>query len=324
MISEKIYLYENRKDVTLTTYCLDDSQELLDGKKRPAILICPGGGYLSCSDREGEPVALAFAAMGYHAFVLRYSVYSENDPQIIERLAQRIEEIGRKEKTMYPAPMRDIGKAMLYINERADEWLVDTEKIVLCGFSAGAHNVAMYSTHWHEPVICDFLKVSKEKLRPAACITGYMVSDYILVKDYDPTPGSLEELLSEMSGKAFFGTGSANDEILKAASPARHVTEFTPPMFIWATAADKMVPVQHSLRMGYALADAGIPFELHIFEEGEHGLVLATQASAKDRRQIQAEAAKWIPMAEAWLEKRFALPVEEVPVDETMENGSGE
>ena len=78
MKSEVIYLYKDRTDVTLTTYVLDDSREMLNGGKRPAVLICPGGAYLSCSDREGEPVAMAFAAMGYHAFVLRYSTYGEH------------------------------------------------------------------------------------------------------------------------------------------------------------------------------------------------------------------------------------------------------
>ena len=77
MKTEKLCLYENRPDVTLTTYLIDDSRELMNGRKRPAILICPGGAYMFCSDREAEPVALRFMAMGYHAFVLRYSVYNK-------------------------------------------------------------------------------------------------------------------------------------------------------------------------------------------------------------------------------------------------------
>ena len=74
MKTEIIKLYDNRSDVTLTTYVLQDSPEMLDGKTRPAILICPGGAYINCSDREAEPVAMKFASMGYHTFVLRYSV----------------------------------------------------------------------------------------------------------------------------------------------------------------------------------------------------------------------------------------------------------
>ena len=64
MKTEVIKLYENREDVTLTTYVLQDSPEMLAGGKRPAILICPGGGYMGCSDREAEPIAMKFASMG--------------------------------------------------------------------------------------------------------------------------------------------------------------------------------------------------------------------------------------------------------------------
>ena len=79
MLTETIKLYEDREDVTLTTYVIAEKGELRGQGKRPAVLICPGGAYMSCSDREAEPIALKFAAMGYHAFVLRYSVYGEGD-----------------------------------------------------------------------------------------------------------------------------------------------------------------------------------------------------------------------------------------------------
>lgn len=84
MLIEKVYLYEGREDVTLTTYIVAEQGELAGIKKRPAVLICPGGGYFNCSDREAEPVALAFAALGYHAFVLRYSTYAEGNPELPE------------------------------------------------------------------------------------------------------------------------------------------------------------------------------------------------------------------------------------------------
>ena len=80
MKCQTVYLREGRTDVTLTTYVLEDSPEMLGGKRRPAVIVCPGGAYLSCSDREGEPVAMQFAAMGYHAFVLRYGIYTEGAP----------------------------------------------------------------------------------------------------------------------------------------------------------------------------------------------------------------------------------------------------
>ena len=71
MFIEKIKLYEDREDVTLTTYVIGQEPELSVQGNRPAIIICPGGAYQFCSDREAEPVALRFAAMGYHAFVLK-------------------------------------------------------------------------------------------------------------------------------------------------------------------------------------------------------------------------------------------------------------
>jgi len=301
MKHEKIYLYENRTDVSLTSYVLDDSDELLAGKTRPAILICPGGAYLYCSDRETEPIALRFAAMGYHAFVLRYSVYGERH-QFFDLSTQ----LEPKLECQYPTQMREIGQAMLIIREHAKEWLVDTKRIAICGFSAGAHNCAMYATNWYKPIITDYLKCSAEEIRPAAVILGYTISDYALVKEI-----SAEDVVASAmfaaSNVAFLGASENSDERLIEVSPARNVTEQTPPTFLWATSEDSLVPVQHSIRMAHALADKGVPFELHIFENGAHGLALATQACAVAKTQIMPDVAKWIGMVDTWLEKRFAL-----------------
>ena len=78
-------------------------------------------------------------------------------------------------------------------------------------------------------------------------------------------------------------------------------------MFLWSTSEDTIVPVENATRMMTALAAKGIPFEAHIFESGEHGLSLATQATANRRAEMNADAAKWLPLAESWLLKRFAL-----------------
>ena len=83
-------------------------------------------------------------------------------------------------------------------------------------------------------------------------------------------------------------------------------------MFLWATAGDKLVPVQHSIRMAHALAEHQIPFEMHVFERGDHGLSVATQAAAAAKSQINRDVAKWTELAEAWLEKRFALELPEM------------
>ena len=104
MLSQTIKLYDNRDDVTLTTYVLADSPEMLNGQKRPAVLVVPGGAYLNCSDREAEPVALRFAAMGYHAFVLRYSPYFQGVGTFPPPKDMPV-----NPNSLYPAPLRDMG-----------------------------------------------------------------------------------------------------------------------------------------------------------------------------------------------------------------------
>lgn len=307
---ETIRLYEDRADVTLTTYVLDDSPELLGGKSRPAVLICPGGAYLSCSDREGEPVALKFASMGYHAFVLRYSVYQEGDfafPDISKPLEP-------KERCQNPMPMREIGRAMLILREHAQEWLVDVDRIAVCGFSAGAHNAAMYAANWHTDTVTGYFGEPAEKFRPAAAILGYTLSDYVYMEEHNKEVGGFDAMFFGVSNTAFLGAPSPSEEKLAAASPARHVTEKMPPTFLWATSEDSLVPVQHSLILARALADQKIPFELHIFENGPHGLSLATQATAQGWPQVMPDVARWTELADTWLQKRFALPLpEELP-----------
>ena len=103
---------------TLEGYLLDCEITLGQEENRPAVVVCPGGGYLYCSPREGEPIALSYAAKGFHAFVLRYS-------------------------TGYDcagfAPLKEVSWAIGYLRENAKEWHIDPEKIAVCGFSAGGH-----------------------------------------------------------------------------------------------------------------------------------------------------------------------------------------
>lgn len=307
---EEIKLYEDREDVTLTTYVLADSAELLGGKPRPAVLICPGGAYLSCSDREAEPVALKFASMGYHAFVLRYSVYQDGEfafPDLSKPLTP-------KKKCQNPMPMREVGKAMLIIREHAEEWLVDVDRIAVCGFSAGAHNAAMYAANWQTEILSEYFQEEPAKFRPAACILGYTLSDYVLMREHNANGPEFDAMFFGISNTAFLGEPTPSEEKLIAASPARNVTENMPPTFLWATSEDSLVPVQQSLVLARALADAKIPFELHVFENGPHGLALATQATAQAKAQVMPDVAKWTEMVDTWLEKRFALPIlEELP-----------
>lgn len=301
MRSERFNLYEDRDDVFLTTYLWDGSPEL-SGAPRPLILICPGGGYVYCSDREAEPVALRFAAMGYHAAVLRYSVYGDR-PEDFARL-DSTDPV--KPQVLHPAQIRELGRAMLLLRERAGEWNIDAERIAICGFSAGAHVCAMYATLWHRPLICEYLNASPERLRPAAAILCYPVADFV-AQDAAEYADAGDRQVTDHMKLAYLGTLNPTREQLIEVSPARNVCGMEPPIFLWATSADTMVPVRNSLNLAGALSERGVPFELHVFERGAHGLCLADQATANCPEQIDPDAARWVPLAEAWLRRRFAL-----------------
>lgn len=306
MYTDVIRLYNDREDVTLTAYIQEDAEALLSGTGRPAVLICPGGAYMKCASQEAEPVALRFAAMGYHTFVLRYSTYFSLDPE--GKFPEDSNAVQYREHCIYPAPIREIGHSFLIIQNLAKKWLIDTERIILCGFSAGAHNVALYAENWDKPVIYDYFNREKKLFRPAALILSYMAGDcYFEEKSQDKE----RDLFFRVSYMALAGKQELTEEDQAFFSPSRHVSASVPPVFLWATCADQTVSVKNTIKMEMALAEAGIPFECHIFEEGNHGLSLATQESAKTVKQIRPDVARWVELAETWLLKRFELQLPE-------------
>ena len=311
-------LYPDNPNVTVTSYILNDSPEMLAGQKRGGIVICPGGGYFNCSDREAEPIAMRFAGMGYHTFVVRYSVYVraggfESFPDISKPLPIQKE-------TAHPQPLIDLANAVLYIKGRADEWKLDTEKIAICGFSAGGHNCAMYSVYWDKPFLMDAVGAKGEDLKVAACILGYPLTDYVYMKEFvEKEAKPLDRMFFIGSNTAFLGVPveEAPDALWEEVSPARLVDKNCPPTFIWGTSADGLVPPAHSALMAASLAKQRIPFEIHTFEEGDHGLSTADWQTAAAMDQIQPDAAQWVSLVEKWLKKRF-MP--ELPEKSNLED----
>jgi acetyl esterase/lipase len=281
MYTKTFNIYEGRDDVTLTAYVLEPTAQMIGTAARPAVIVNPGGGLIKPSKREGEPIALRFASMGFHAFVLNYSTYNF---------------VGTD--ATFPNQIIENALAMDIIHEHADEWHVDTDVIGICGFSIGGHSAAMYGTHWDQPLIQEAVEIEHDKLKPAFLILGYPILDFTSIDNILNLPRIV---------KLAFGTDHPSKEEAERYSPHLHVDENTPPTFIWGTYTDEVVGVADSLKFVQAMADKGRPFEFHVFENGPHNLSSAKISSAKSHSHINPIAATWFPLAEQWLEKRFII-----------------
>ncbi|HEY8463173.1 MAG TPA: alpha/beta hydrolase [Bacillota bacterium] len=248
---------------TLTTYILNGNQ------LRPAVLICPGGGYSRVSPREAEPVALQYNAAGLHAFVLDYSVAPRK----------------------HPLPLRDVARAICLIRENAAAWQVNPEKIAVCGFSAGGHLAASLGVHWEHPCLKGVAGITSTLTRPNALILGYPVISFGPFRNQE----SFINLLGDQ----------APDSLLREFSLELQVKEETPPVFLWHSYVDQVVPVENTLLFANALRQKGIPFELHIFPDGPHGLSLATAETADQKRGVYPHVARWMQLCIEWLRETF-------------------
>lgn len=296
MLMETVSLWSDRSDVTLTTYVnLPDPGWPFPAYPRPAVLVCPGGAYLNLSDAEGAPIALALAARGYQVFVLEYTVLTRAPKGVDVR---------------YPAQLIDLAKAVAALQENAGRWNLDPERIAVMGFSAGGHLCASYAVHWHEPWLAEKVGVDSSALRPSAAVLGYPITDYVLQDRALPDPIPM----MQTSNQALFGVVRPSKEELERLSPCLHVTEHTPPVFLVHAADDGMVPVGNSLRMAQALGEAGIPYELHIFQQGDHGFGNGQPMDRPWESHRSRACAVWLDLAHTWLLKQFAPETMEAPL----------
>ncbi|AGF55656.1 acetyl esterase/lipase [Clostridium saccharoperbutylacetonicum] len=295
MLIEKINLWNDNEDVTLTAYILDNEHETRL-KKRPTIIICPGGGFLYTSNREAEPIAMKFAGEGYNTFVLRYTTYFNSGKVDFNNLPD-----GNRQ-AKYPQPLFDLARAILTVRENADKWAVDNNKIFVCGFSAGGYLAASLGVHWQDELLKEKFNVNSDLFKPNGMILGYPLLDNILMKELllEVNDKSLEQYW-RLSCYSLSGESEPSDEYLKKLSPVNHVCQNTPPTFMWHTANDELVSVRNSINFATELSKNKIPYELHIFEAGSHGLALCNEVTAKDETQIKPEVQVWFDMALTWL-----------------------
>ena len=230
---------------------------------RPAMLVVAGGGYAFVSGREKECVALSYVVNGFAAFTLEYSVAP----------------------VRFPAQLLEGAMAIAYIRENAAKLCVKPDKIAAIGFSAGGHLAAMLATLFDRVEIKAALKDKAALARPDAVILSYAV----ISSGEKAHRGSFDNLC-----------GAENAQLQKELSLENCVTANSSPAFIWATADDGCVPSENSLYMASAYKAAGVPFELHIFAHGTHGLSLATEETGGINKPVQ----QWLPLSVTWLKER--------------------
>jgi len=248
-------------EATLEGYILDCKTTLGQEFCRPAIVVCPGGGYVYCSDAEAEPVALSYTACGYHTFILRYSV-------------------GHQAAGF--APLEEISWVIGLLRERAQQWNIDPNKIVTCGFSAGGHLA----------LAAGLLAENK----PNAMILNYPATSA-------PNLPGMDFMLKLLSGKEHPDDADAERyELISKIGPD------APPVFMAATAED-FLTAHGVLPIAQKYTQLGKQYELHVFQYGPHGYSLAKPASCNGSSRTLDEAyAHWQPLSVLWLEKTFGKP----------------
>ena len=206
-----------------------------------AIIVFPGGGYSHLSGiKEGSDVAKWLKSLGISAFVVKY------------RLGMRYHQ---------PNQLLDAARAMRTVRAKAKEWNIDAGRIGILGFSAGGHLASTLGTHFDAGRADAKDEIERISSRPDLMILLYPVI-------------TMGEFAHQGSKLNLLGP-DPTPELVKLYSNELQVTKDTPPTFLVHTMTDKTVPVENSLMFVSALRKAGVPFELHLYEQGPHGFGLA-------------------------------------------------
>lgn len=265
------FLGENGADPYVELYLPYNMTEMHhENRKRPCMVVCPGGGYGMCSQRESEPIALKFLQEGFNVFVITYSVAPHR----------------------FPAQLRQVAALMELIYKNADEWNCDTRKIAIIGFSAGGHLAAHYSTMFD---CAEVRAVFPESKSVNASILCYPV---ISAEAVTAHMGSFENLL---------GHKPQNQAETDYFSCDKNVKPTTPPAFLWHTAEDSCVPLKNSLLYAEALWRNNVPVELHVYPFGGHGLSTCDNQTIDEITPVCEYNSAWIPAAQKWLKLIFEL-----------------
>lgn len=257
-------LGETPKDIpTLTPYLSEKP-----GAARAAVVICPGGGYGALADHEGSHYAKFLNEHGIAAFVLKY----------------RLGSAGYR----HPVMLNDAARAVRMVRARATEWNIDTAKVGIMGSSAGGHLASTLLTHFDSGNAEAADPIERQSSRPDLGVLCYAV---ITMGEFTHQ-GSKKNLLGE----------NPSAELVTLLSNELQVKANTPPCFIWHTWEDKAVPIENSMQFASALQKNKVPFDLHIYQKGNHGIGLgAKQKDSAAKHPWTADLVFWLK-TQGWVQ----------------------
>ena len=291
MINLSVKLLDD-SNATLNTYILERQEYGRKDILRPAMIVCPGGGYSFVSQNEGEPVALAFARDGYHTFVLKYSTGISNP---------------------FPQALTELAAAYLYVYNNADKYFIDRNQISVCGFSAGGHLVLSLATFFNADFLTKKFNVNKKVLKPFSVIAGYPA---ISLRNYPNKSEESKEKIKELIAKGLMGdfgpysiiqivTGKENysESDLAKVDLLNHVHENMPPIFLFGSNQDQVIYPTDILEYALKLRKLNNEFEFHLYNRGNHGLALYDHTMADPCQLINMHCNTWINEALLWLKE---------------------
>lgn len=247
----------NANDIpTITPYLLDGTNAT-----SAAMVICPGGGYGGLASHEGKDYALWLNQHGLTCFVLKYRLGSHD--------------------YRYPVEFHDVTRAMRWVRAHAQEYNIDPHRVGIMGSSAGGHLASTLMTHFDSGNSNATDVIERESSRPDLGILCYPV---ITMGEFTHQ-GSRDNLLGK----------NPDPELVKLLSNQLQVTAQTPPCFIWTMYGDKVVPVENTLMFAAALQKNHVPFALHIYDQGWHGMgLVAKPPTFADPHMWTAECLFWL------------------------------
>lgn len=235
-------------------------------KISPCVIVLPGGGYFQLTENEGKPVAEKLNHAGFSAIVFQYSV-----------------------NCAYPQPLYEFSEMLCYLNQHAEELNIDIHQLIGIGFSAGGNLLANYQA---------FSQKQTNIVFKVICLSYSLLDIVHLQSSNEQFQQFYEKIKTIMTGK-----DKATKKELEDLSPYYHIAKI--PTFLWHPADDPLIPCIQSVEYGLKLKEQNIPFELHIFESGSHGLSLADETSASKKEDIRPDIALWFDMCLNFISKHI-------------------